>query len=121
MNPFSSRRFFALTISLVVWLGLLCCFAHATETTPRSAPTLRVTAGRLTAHLPGVPLSTALGLLARQSHVKLVLRAPAEDQVSVSFTDLPLEEGLARLLRGKSFTLIYAALATSTRERASSR
>jgi hypothetical protein len=78
-----------------------------------------LTAGGLTAHLTDVPLSTVLALFARLSHAKLVLRGPAEEHIRVSFTDLPLEEGLARLLRGKSFTFIYAAPATINKERAS--
>ena len=114
MNTPSLRSLSALMMSMALWLGPLHHSADATETTPRGAPTLQLTAGRLTAHLTAVPLATVLVLLARQSHAKLVLRGPAEEPISVSFTDLPLEEGLARLLRGKSFTLIYATSSTTT-------
>ncbi|NOT54093.1 MAG: HEAT repeat domain-containing protein [Deltaproteobacteria bacterium] len=111
MNASSLRCLSSLMVSAILWLGPTRCLADATKTSP--SPVFQLTDGRLTAHLTDVSLSTVLTLLARASHTKLVLRGSIEESISVSFTDLPLEEGLIRLLRGKSFTLIYAASATS--------
>ncbi|MGH6629432.1 MAG: hypothetical protein ACREB3_06845, partial [Burkholderiales bacterium] len=54
-------------------------------------------------------LAQVLQELARQAHLEVSLASSlAEEQVSLSFDGLPLEQGIARILTGKNYTLRYA-------------
>ena len=64
---------------------------------------------RLTVRLKGIPLGMALKAIAQKSGVALTLEAPLEEEVTIAFDDLPVEEGLRRLLGSRSFVFVYAA------------
>lgn len=61
-------------------------------------------------------LAEVLQELARQARLEVSLASSlAEDQVSLSFDGLPLEQGIARILTGKNYTLRYAPEAVPPR------
>ncbi|MDA2930501.1 HEAT repeat domain-containing protein [Acidobacteria bacterium AH-259-O06] len=56
-----------------------------------------------------VPVKRILEELARQADLKVSLEGSVgNEEVSVEFTHLPLEEGIRRILIGKSYALVYA-------------
>jgi type II secretory pathway component GspD/PulD (secretin) len=68
---------------------------------PRTSETLliQVEAGRLTVKLKEAPLNAVLQEVGRQARIKVSIREPFTRTISLEFQQLPLEEGLSRLLR----------------------
>ncbi len=65
---------------------------------------------RLSATLRQVSVGEVFAELARQTGIHVhVEGAAAIETVSVEFTNLPLEEGIKRILQGKNYALTYAA------------
>jgi len=90
--------------------GALCALAvncealHAAE----SAFVLSVRGDRLTVQLHHVPLGQVLAELARQARIRVQLPPSMQaDPISDAFADLPLEQGIARLLQGRSFAIFH--------------
>jgi HEAT repeats len=75
-----------------------------------SIPTIQLTADKLTLRAQGVPLSEVLSTLGKQAKLTTILRV--EDNtfrtalVTVNFSNVPLEQGLRRLLRDWSYALV---------------
>ncbi len=69
---------------------------------------VHVEEGLLTVALRHVPLDQVLAAVARASGVAVSLDVPAPEPVTVTFTALPLDEGLRRILRTRSFILVFA-------------
>lgn len=68
---------------------------------------VKVDRDRLTVRFQRVPLEAALKAIARKSGTALILEAPLEDVVTITFDNLPLDEGLRRLLGNRSYGLFY--------------
>ncbi len=68
---------------------------------------VKVDRDRLTVRFQGVPLEAALKAIARKSGMMLILEAPLEDVVTITFDNVPLDEGLRRLLGNRSYGLFY--------------
>jgi len=80
--------------------------AHALDPTPWSVV---VADDRLTVQLDQVPLSLVLAEVARQAGLRVSGSDGTGDmRVSASFRDLPLADGLRRLLRDRSYVLVDA-------------
>ena len=62
----------------------------------------------LTVKVTDMPLTKLLQEIARQSGLTLVLPGSLQDRISVEFHQLPLKEGLRRILRHQNFALEYA-------------
>jgi hypothetical protein len=104
--------------TLVASVGtlLLLCFGWglggAVASTDAAARTLvlSVEGDRVSATIAQAPLREVLAELARQVPLRLSITGPvAKERVSVSFTNLPLAEGIERILEGRSYVLIYAS------------
>ena len=112
-----------LTPFILILLGLTVGFAlFATRIEARD--TLRMTEGQGQSspsgvfvhfaddHLPvkarDVPLRKLLEEIARQSGLTLVLRDALEDDITIEFNRLSLDEGLRRILRQQSFAVEYS-------------
>jgi hypothetical protein len=66
---------------------------------------------RLTAHLVGAKLKEVLSSVAKEAKVEFSLNeAIATKKVSVRFDKLPLEEGIKRILRPFSYSMIFSPL-----------
>ena len=98
--------------TLVVLLG---CLEAGGETENPLTHRLIISAqeGRLTVQIHRVPLREVLAELAETVPLKVTIKENAgEDLVSALFIDLPLEEGIERLLQGQEYALLYKRSAT---------
>jgi hypothetical protein len=92
---------------LVLLLSVLPLHAQVPQKPPPSW-SLSVQEDRLTVDIDHAPLSEVLEELGRQAHLHVALSASAGKQViSRAFQDLPLEEGIERLLVGHSHAVLY--------------
>lgn len=75
-----------------------------------SVPTIEMSADKLTLHTQGIPLSDVLSTLSRQAKLTTILRL--EDNtfrtalVTANFSNVPIEQGISRLLRDWSYALV---------------
>ncbi len=112
------RHYTVHSICLVAGLNLLAGITPALGTSAMSeAPisshgldVVRFANDRLTVKVQAASLEVLIEEIARQSGIAVILPASLKDRVSVRFRELPLEEGLRRLLRHHSFVLEYAPL-----------
>jgi hypothetical protein len=65
--------------------------------------------GRVTVEASEGALSDLLHELAQRAGLHLVLTQAPTGAISATFSGVPIEEGVRRLLRGRSFVLVYAA------------
>jgi HEAT repeat protein len=79
------------------------------EPKPEGAFVVKVDGERLTVRLQGIPLHAALKAIERESGVALALLTPLTEEITIAFENLPLEQGLRRLLGNHSYILFYAA------------
>lgn len=100
----------------LLFVGLLISLAGgpdparaADEPKPEGAFVVKVDRERLTVRLQGIPLHAALKAIERESGVALALLAPLREEITIAFDDLPLEQGLRRLLGNRNYILFYAA------------
>lgn len=62
----------------------------------------------MTARVQDVPLETVLRELSRRGSLTVSIQGPvASDPVSVRFRNLPLEEGIQKVLEGKEYAIIH--------------
>lgn len=72
---------------------------------PQPAPVLRLAGGLLTVNVRDVSLVELLGDLSRQAGFSLAPCAACDQRVSLRFDRLPLDQGLALILRDQNFAL----------------
>jgi hypothetical protein len=85
----------------------------AAPTTPTGpiddkAMLIHVAGDHLTVELQGVPLETALAEIGRRTAIEIAIAGSLSRTISIEFHDLPVEEGLRRLLRGYNWVMLYA-------------
>jgi len=100
----------------LLFVGLLISLAGgpdparaADEPKPEGAFVVKVDGERLTVRLEGIPLQATLKAIERESGVALALLTPLTEEITIAFENLPLEQGLRRLLGNHSYILFYAA------------
>ena len=104
----------AATLTLLGW-GAEECLAFQNSTLLSGQVT--VMGGRMSGHLNGVPLGDVLKELSRQLSIPISVDPPvAHDLVTVTFRDVPLDEGIHRILEGKEYALIHRVAPISSRE-----
>lgn len=82
------------------------CSARAWGNEGADAFSVRAEDGLLTVEARGVPLSEVLTEIVNQMRIKIVLYGSAEQPVSATFSDLPMETGLKRLARDFNYAMI---------------
>ena len=97
-------------IAIVCALACFACFAPATlkaEAVPTVAPSIEVAVeqGRLTVDVRDAPLEEVLQAVGEEAGIAIELHGDLTAPVTDSFADLPLDEGIRRLLGGHSYTL----------------
>ena len=97
-------------IAIVCALACLTIFVPATlkaEAEPMAAPFIEVAVeqGRLTVDVRDAPLDDVLQAVGEEAGIAVELHGDLTAAVTNSFADLPLDEGIRRLLRGHSYTL----------------
>jgi len=90
--------------------GLLALAQGEAFASPRSgAMTLRVHEGRVSVEAAQVPLHRILDVLAQKASIMVTVNGTVgQRSVSVSFSDLPLAEGLDRILAGTDYAVVGA-------------
>jgi hypothetical protein len=102
-----ASRFLSVLIFLVLLLSALPLNAQVPPKTPPSW-VLLVQDGRLTVNIDGAQLGDVLTELARQAHFRVTLaESTAKQVISRAFRDLPLHEGIDRLLMGHPHAVLY--------------
>ena len=74
---------------------------------PEEAEGIRYEENRLTARVSGMSLHALLMEVGRQSGARVVIEGAADRTVTETFTRLPLDEALRRVLTDENFSLIY--------------
>lgn len=88
---------------------------------PASSLLLSASDDTLTVEVRGVPLGAILDELGRQTAITVrVEDSVAEEEIQTEFRNLPLDEGIRRLLQGQSYILIYADATSAGESRAGS-
>jgi hypothetical protein len=103
-------------ILAAVLAGALPAPAPASEVTP-SALEVRVSQGLVTLEARGARLEDVLRALATRAGFELELRGDLSATVTRSFTDVPLDRAIQRLVRGQSLGFVYAPDAAGVRLR----
>jgi hypothetical protein len=87
-------------------LGEVVASAAALEVTSQ----ITLQEGKLSVYTAGMPLQQVLEEVSQLSHTQLVWLTTEgrEELISAEFADLPVAEGIERLLRQKNFVLFYA-------------
>ncbi len=86
--------------------------AEGAEANPSFAPApgldIRVRGDRLSAKLDKVALQDVLAALAQQIPIAVSFKGPVgQKPIATTFQDLPLEEGLRRILQGQEYAIIH--------------
>ena len=94
-----------LTVCLVVITGLTVPPAHPVSAALEAPPPgenmlIRLEGDRLAVSLKEAPLKAVLEEIGRQGRIEVTIQGPLTKTISLEFHQLPLEEGLRRLLRG---------------------
>jgi hypothetical protein len=90
--------------------------APLTRSEPPMQPTVTIDDGKLSVSLREARLHDVMEAIARQSGIQITLVGQAaQATLTESFSGLPLEDGLRRLLRGKSYVLMYSGTGGASR------
>ena len=105
MKRAASRGLHVLLASVL----LTATAASAAEPEREETLMVRIDHGRLTLRASGVDLRSVLQAVAREGDLTLVLAAPLEDEITIALDDVPLDEGVRRLLGSRDHVLVYEA------------
>lgn len=90
------------------WLAVVCCLCQGVLPPPAAAALeLTVRQQRLSLSADGSPLAEILTGIAEQSGIAILYHGSPETPVRLTLTDIPIEQGLRKLLTGCSFSFIY--------------
>jgi hypothetical protein len=97
-------------IAAVCAVAIAACFASSAlkaEAKPIAHPSIEVAVeqGRLTVDVRDAPLDEVLLAVGEEAGIAIEIRGDLTVPVTSSFADLPVDEGIRRLLRGFSYTL----------------
>lgn len=114
---------FTLLVCLILQMALLGCGGEGSETEPiepilkqttASPPVsgepfmIKTTHGLLTAEITGSPLQAVLEEIARRNNIRIYLDAPADEIVTATFHNLPIEDGIHMILYRRNVAFIYS-------------
>jgi hypothetical protein len=102
-----SRLISRLTIFLLLSTPVLGVSSSRGSSTVGSPPVIRFSNNLLTVKLKDAPLEKVLTEIAGQAGIQIIFYGLLEGLVSADFTDLPLDEGLRRLIRDFDHIFIY--------------
>ena len=99
------------------WCSLLLLGAEVGAFPAPDSPTgVTLHAGKLSVHVEGIPLRQVVTEVSRLNHTSIVWLSGEgqEDLVFLEFADLPLLEGLERILQRQNFVVFYKLHPTGT-------
>lgn len=107
-------NFFRAGILLSLFLGCGGEMEGVDPSSLRGSLLVSVQDDRLSVKVDQVPLWVVLAELGRQTGIKVDIEGSvSREQISVEFKDLPLEDGIRRILQSKNYALTYAKATTS--------
>ena len=77
---------------------------------------VRVKDNLVTVKVKGIPLNKVLTEIVHQTSIRIVFAGSTEEPVSADFSDLPLDQGLKRLIQGFNSVIIYGPKKAKTGE-----
>jgi hypothetical protein len=88
-----------------------------TATAPEAASGVTLQAGKLSVHVTGLPLRQVIAEVSRLNQTPIVWLSEEgqEDPVSLEFAELPLLEGVERILQRHNFIVVYEPHSRGTR------
>jgi hypothetical protein len=110
-DDFIPRLFFQTCAGIIgLWGSLLLFGAEVGASPAPDAPSgVTLQAGKLSVHVEGIPLRQVVTEVSRLNHTPIVWLSGEgrEDPISLEFADLPLLEGLERILQRQNFVVFY--------------
>ncbi len=97
---------FIYCIYIILFLFIPVFSASGNIKTVDVSPVIQVKDNLLTVKARGIPLKKVLIEIAKQKNIKIKFYASVEDSLITNFSSLPMEKGLAKLLRNYNYTLI---------------
>jgi len=82
--------------------------ARAAQDAPPATDEVAVREGLLSVNLRGAPIADVLLAIGTQAGFEVIIRGDLSAPVTWSFTDLPLDKGIRRLLDDSSLIMVYA-------------
>jgi len=111
MSWMNARGIGPMTACLLLDLALVCTGgnsrAHAFDRLHRD-DTVEIKDGLLTVRVASSPASLVLDIIERHSGVAIRSNVAIDERVTASFRDVPLAEGLTRILKNRSVVFIYS-------------
>ena len=107
---FIPRTFFQTCGGIIgLWGSLLLLGAEVGASPAPDSPSVTLYVGKLSVHVEGIPLRQVVTEVSRLNHNSIVWLSGEgqEDPVSLEFVDLPLLEGLERILQRQNFVVFY--------------
>jgi len=107
----NARRIGAMTAGVLLELTLLCAGVNGRADAfdhRQRGDIIELRDGLLTVDVNSLPASLALDLIEHQSGVIIRSTAPIDERVTATFRDVPLIEGLMRILKDRSAVFIYS-------------
>ncbi len=98
---------FIYCIYIILFLFIPVFSASGNIKTVNHSSVIQVNDNLLTVKVRDIPLKKVLIEIAKQKHLKFYFYTSAEDPLITNFTSLPIEKGLARLLRNYSYAFTY--------------
>jgi len=102
-----------------LWCSLLVLGYGVSASALESPSGVTLQAGKLSVHVGETPLREVLEELSRLNHTPIIwLSSESQwERVSLEFADLPLREGLERILQRQNFVLFYESPSVGTQLR----
>jgi len=102
-----------------LWCSLLVLGYGGSAAALESPSEVMLQAGKLTVHVEATPLREVLAEVSRLNHTSIVWLSSEsqEEPLSLEFADLPLREGLERILQRQNFVLFYESPPAGTQLR----
>lgn len=71
--------------------------------------------GLLSVDIQAIPLEQVLKAISEEADIEVLLSGPAEEEISLQFTQLHLDKGLERILKGRDYAFYYRGKERSLR------
>jgi hypothetical protein len=104
-----SKFKYCIYIILFLFMPVFSAGASASNKTVDNSSVIQVEDNLLTVKVRDIPLKKVLMEIAKQKHIKFDFYASADDPLITNFSSLPMEKGLARLLRNYSYAFTYGS------------
>lgn len=91
----------------IVMYSLLCALVEKAETHPNNQLFIHFKQPNLTVQADHVLMGLLLEKIARETGINIVLKGPADQPVSVSFSAIPVDRAIRRLFTGANIAFTY--------------